>query len=168
MNNLDQQYIAGLAERAATGDSNAFAELYAATFQQQYRFCYAYLQDKFLARAALQETYIQALRNLDSLQDPKLFLPWLNFLCYHCCLEYRLLKTGPTRSPEDLILLINGREYTLRQLRLLPFTEAQVLSMRYFDHMPLRRIARLLRLRTMAVPRYLTRGEKRLREILNP
>ena len=40
--------------------------------------------------------------------------------------------------------------------------------MRYFDHMPLRRIARLLRLRTMAVPRYLARGEKRLREILNP
>ena len=36
MNNLDQQYIAGLADLAVLGDSNAFAELYAATFQQQY------------------------------------------------------------------------------------------------------------------------------------
>ena len=55
MNNLDQQYIAGLADLAALGDSNAFAELYAATFQQQYRFSYDYLQDEYLARDALQE-----------------------------------------------------------------------------------------------------------------
>ena len=59
MNNLDQQYIAGLADLAVLGDSNAFAELYAATFQQQYRFSYDYLQDEYLARDALQETYIQ-------------------------------------------------------------------------------------------------------------
>ena len=56
MNNLDQQYIAGLADLAVLGDSNAFAELYAATFQQQYRFSYDYLQDEYLARDALQET----------------------------------------------------------------------------------------------------------------
>jgi len=39
--------------------------------------------------------------------------------------------------------------------------------MRYFDHMPIRRIARLLYLRPTAVSRYLRRGEKRLRAILN-
>ena len=39
--------------------------------------------------------------------------------------------------------------------------------MRYFDHMPIRLIARLLYLRPTAVSRYLRRGEKRLRAILN-
>ena len=39
--------------------------------------------------------------------------------------------------------------------------------MRYFDHMPIRCIARLLHLRPTAVSRYLIRGEKRLRAILN-
>lgn len=167
MNNLDQQYIAGLADLAVLGDSNAFAELYAATFQQQYRFSYDYLQDEYLARDALQETYIQVLRNLNSLQDSGLFLPWLSYLNYHACLERRLPRTSPTRSSEDLTFSIGDHEYTLRQLRILPFTEAQALSMRYFDHMPIRRIARLLYLRPTAVSRYLRRGEKRLRAILN-
>lgn len=118
-------------------------------------------------RDALQETYIQVLRNLDSLQDSGLFLPWLSYLNYHACLERRLLRTSPTRSSEDLTFSIGDHEYTLRQLRILPFTEAQALSMRYFDHMPIRRIARLLYLRPTAVSRYLRRGEKRLRAILN-
>ena len=110
MNNLDQQYIAGLADLAVLGDSNAFAELYAATFQQQYRFSYDYLQDEYLARDALQETYIQVLRNLDSLQDSGLFLPWLSYLNYHACLERRLPRTGPTRSSEDLTFSIGDHE----------------------------------------------------------
>lgn len=35
---LDYQYIGELVLRAQEGDSDAFAELYVATYQQQYRF----------------------------------------------------------------------------------------------------------------------------------
>ncbi len=75
MNNLDQQYIAGLADLAVLGDSNAFAELYAATFQQQYRFSYDYLQDEYLARDALQETYIQVAGIWIPCRIPGFFFP---------------------------------------------------------------------------------------------
>ena len=37
---LDYQYIGELVLRAQEGDSDAFAELYVATYQQQYRFSY--------------------------------------------------------------------------------------------------------------------------------
>lgn len=166
MSTLDQKYIAGLAGKAALGDSNAFAELYAATFQEQYRFSYLYLKDRFLAREALQETYIRALQGIDSLRDPKLFLPWLSFLSYQSVLSLRLERTTPYRL-EDTTVRIGSREYIIRQLLTLPFTEAEVLMMRYFDHMPISRIAELLNLRKTAVVRCQKRGEHRLLAILH-
>ncbi len=166
MSSLDQKYIADLARRAILGESNAFAELYAATFQEQYRFSYLYLKDRYLAREALQETYIRALQNMDSLRDPKLFLPWLSFLSYQSVLNLRLERTTPYRF-EDVTVRIGSRDYVIRQLLTLPFTEAEVLMMRYFDHMPIDRIANLLNLRKTAVIRYLKRGERRLSAILH-
>lgn len=166
MSSLDQKYIADLVRRAILGESNAFAELYAATFQEQYRFSYLYLKDRYLAREALQETYIRALQNMDSLRDPKLFLPWLSFLSYQSVLNLRLERTTPYRF-EDVTVRIGSRDYVIRQLLTLPFTEAEVLMMRYFDHMPIDRIANLLNLRKTAVIRYLKRGERRLSAILH-
>lgn len=63
MESLDYKYIANLVTRAQAGDSDAFAELYAATYQRVYMFSYRYLRDEYLAQDALQETYILALKN---------------------------------------------------------------------------------------------------------
>ena len=72
MSALDYNYIAELVVSAQGGDSDAFAELYAATYQKQYHFAYSYLKDEYLAQDALQETYIIALKELTKLQDPML------------------------------------------------------------------------------------------------
>ena len=45
MASLDYQYLAQLVKRAQMGDSDAFAELYVATYLRQYRFSYRYLRD---------------------------------------------------------------------------------------------------------------------------
>lgn len=75
---LDYNYLADLVINAQNGDSDAFAELYAATYQKQYHFAFSYLKDEYLAQDALQETYILALRNLSKLRDPMLLIAWLN------------------------------------------------------------------------------------------
>ena len=46
---LDYDYLAKLVERTQMGDSDAFAELYTATYQKQYRFAYQYTKDSYLA-----------------------------------------------------------------------------------------------------------------------
>ena len=46
MADLDYNYLAELVLRAQEGDSDSFAELYLATYQQQFRFSYRYLQDE--------------------------------------------------------------------------------------------------------------------------
>ena len=40
MSALDYNYVANLVVNAQLGDSNAFAELYAATYQREYHFAY--------------------------------------------------------------------------------------------------------------------------------
>lgn len=42
---LDYDYIAKLVRKTQEGDSDAFAELYTATYQSQYRFAYQYVKD---------------------------------------------------------------------------------------------------------------------------
>lgn len=44
MEALDYKYIAKLVSRAQIGDTDAFAELYAATYQRQYLYAYHYLK----------------------------------------------------------------------------------------------------------------------------
>ncbi len=90
MESLDYKYIANLVTRAQAGDSDAFAELYAATYQRVYMFSYRYLRDEYLAQDALQETYILALKNLSKLKDPMLVISWLNQINFRVC--YKLQK----------------------------------------------------------------------------
>lgn len=89
MSALDYNYIAELTSRAQTGDSDAFAELYAATYQRQYHFACSYLKDSYLAQDALQETYILALKNLSKLKDPSLVIAWLNQINFRVCYNLR-------------------------------------------------------------------------------
>ena len=86
---LDMTYIADLVRKAQAGDSNAFAELYIATCQKLYRFSCRYLQDKYLAQDALQETYIKALQHLNQLHEPTLAVSWLGQINMRVC--YRML-----------------------------------------------------------------------------
>ena len=50
MAELDYDYIAKLVRKTQAGDSDAFAELYAATYKKQYYFTYQYVKDSYLAQ----------------------------------------------------------------------------------------------------------------------
>ena len=71
---LDYDYLAKLVERTQMGDSDAFAELYTATYQKQYRFAYQYTKDSYLAQDILQDVYILVLKNIHTLKNPRLFV----------------------------------------------------------------------------------------------
>lgn len=58
MAELDYDYIAKLVRKTQAGDSDAFAELYAATYKKQYYFTYQYVKDSYLAQDILQDVFI--------------------------------------------------------------------------------------------------------------
>ncbi len=179
---LDYQYIGELVLRAQEGDSDAFAELYVATYQQQYRFSYRYLQDEFLAQDALQETYILALKNITTLRDPHVFVSWLNQINMRVCFDtYRREKRqeaeldryeqlhltdrearGEGDSPEDFAVKQDQQEYIVRQVMALPFSESQAILLRYFRNMKLEEIADMMGISQSSVKRYLNSGREKL------
>lgn len=189
MSALDYNYIADLVPRAQAGDSDAFAELYAATYQRQYHFAYRYLNDEYLAQDALSEVYILALENLSKLKEPSLVIAWLNQINFRVC--YNLQKKqqrynteitdfndgsghlssnqnpfDPASNPEDLVVKIDSREYIINQILKLPFTEAQVIILKYYQNMKHEEIARLMDISRSSVNRYLTSGRKRLAKMI--
>lgn len=182
MAELDYNYIAGLVQHARNGDSDAFAELYASTYQKQYMFACSYLKDDFLAQDALQETYIAALKNLSSLNDPKLFVSWLNQINFRVCYNMSIKQSkineetdrfsssdsniSPSASAENQVVRVDEREYILKQVMALPFSESQAIFLHYYKNMKIEQIAYMMEISKSSVKRYLASGKKRLAKLL--
>lgn len=177
----DHQYLAQLVRQAQSGSSDAFAELYVATCQRQYRFSYQYLKNEFLAQDAVQETYIQVLKNISTLRDPLLFSAWLNQInmrvCYaiyqkesadhrHLALYTQAAVPDRANSPELRFMEDFDREYLLGQVMALPFSESQAIFLRYFRNMKLEEIAKMMEISVSSVKRYIKSGQKTLSQQL--
>lgn len=195
MPSLDYNYIADLVVRAQSDDTDAFAELYAATYQKQYNFAYSYLNDAYLAQDALQETYTIALKDLSKLKDPLLLVAWLNQINFRVCFHMRkrqkiyseeiagyedlnTMPASPPRAsdsaselsaadadPEDFVIRIDSRNYIMKQILSLPFTESQVILLRFFRNLKYDEIASLMDLSRSSVKRYLNSGKAHLAQI---
>ena len=183
MAELDYNYIGKLVEYACAGDSDAFAELYAATYQKQYMFSYSYLKDEFLAQDALQETYVTALKNLSTLKDPKLFISWLNQInfrvCYNMANKQNRLNSetasfaddemnipDSSASPESQVVEIDHNSYVLQQVMALPYSESQAIFLHYYRDMKIDDIAEMLEMSRSTVKRCLASGKERLSKML--
>lgn len=158
MAQLDYGYISRLAVQAQGGNADAFGELYASTYQNQYRFSASFLGDPALAREALQETYTTALKSLCTLSDPRVFVSWLSQINFRTCYRLSIRQA----SPEQQTAVIDFREYNLQQIMALPFSESQAIFLRHFRRMPVRSIAELMEIRPGSVLSYLSSGKKRL------
>ena len=179
MTDLDYQYLSKIVIRAQGGDSDAFAELYAATYQKQYRFAYKYLQDEYLAQDAIQETYILALKNISTLRDPLVFISWLNQINMRVCFKMhhtvQSLNANTTTlendyrsdtTPESITVTVDENEYILRQILSLPFSESQAILFRYYDDMKIDQIASLMGISKSSVKRYIKSGQEKLSQLI--
>ncbi len=88
------EYIAGLVEKVRSGDSQAFAELYSMTRDKVYAYTGRYLRDNYLAEDAVQEVYILAYKNIEKLNDPSLFVAWLNQISFRVCFDIDKKRKG--------------------------------------------------------------------------
>lgn len=72
MAELDYDYIAKLVRKTQAGDSDAFAELYAATYKKQYYFTYQYVKDSYLAQDILQDVFIFGIKKYTHIEKSKI------------------------------------------------------------------------------------------------
>lgn len=186
---LDYDYIAKLVQKTQNGDSDAFAELYTATYQAQYRFAYQYVKDVYLAQDILQEVYILVLKNIDSLKNPRLFVSWLHQITFRICFntwkkrrrqEQELNYVSPdgtsniskaladhAANPENQMLNKDAQLRLMQAVQSLPPQYAQAIIMRYYNNMTIDDIAVAMDYSRSTVKRRIRKGSKLLEEMLH-
>ncbi|MCR5675449.1 MAG: sigma-70 family RNA polymerase sigma factor [Lachnospiraceae bacterium] len=185
MKDEDYAYMARLVEASQHDDSDAFAELYALTYNKVYNYCRHYLRNAFAAQDAVQEIYVTALTNIRKLNDPTLFVAWLNQISFRACYDMTRRKDPGYDMPgaevfdflEDNIHEESDPEATAvrrmetdrlhRAIERLDFQEQQIIIMRYYNNMKLPEIASAVGMSLSTVKRHLLRAQEELKRILD-
>lgn len=175
--------LAEYVRRARDGDSDAFAELYSATFNKVYNYARHYLRDEYLAQDAVQEIYISALKNLQKLNDPTLFVAWLNQISFHVCFDMakahkndygeadaelleEVCDLKPDSSPEESTLIKDENERLKKAMDRLSTTEKELVTLRYFNSMKIDEIVSATGISKSTVKRQLNSATDRLRVLM--
>ena len=141
---MDQR---GLVEQAQRGDHDAFAALTRAAIARLDAAARLILRDRELARDAVQDTLLNAWRNLPGLRDPERFDAWLHRLLVRSCID--LLRRRRSRPIEVELPPIGGpitgdieadvveREVVEHALQRLDPSWRAIVVLHYFLGMPL-------------------------------
>ncbi|MCR5278725.1 MAG: sigma-70 family RNA polymerase sigma factor [Lachnospiraceae bacterium] len=178
-------YLAEYVKRAANGDSNAFAELYSLTYSKIYNYARHYMKDDYLAEDAVQDIYISALKNLNKLNDPSLFIAWLNQIAFRVCFDmsksrkqgYGEVSTdimeelGDIKSseitPEDSAFIKDEQSRLKEAIEALPLNERELITLRYFNDMKIDEIVNAIGISKSTVKRQLNLALEHLKRRMN-
>ncbi len=181
----DYAYIAKLVMACWNDDSDAFAELYAMTYNKVYNYCHHYLRDAYLAQDAVQDIYISALQNIHKLNDPTLFVAWLNQISFHVCydiskknnLKYETVDSEvldflqddihDDLHPEKEAMKKAQSEELKTAIASLPPNEQQVVTLRYYNNMKLMEVSKTMGISLASTKRYLSSAQKSLKRLLS-
>ena len=163
-------------------DSNAFAQLYGLTYNKIYNYACYYLKATYLAQDALQEIYIQVMKKLPDLNDPQLFISWLNTIAFHVCYDIATRKSKAELSSGELLQLLNftdeqdtpeefctkdvSRTLLKQAIDSLPLLEQQIIVLRYFNDLTMEDIARACCVSLSSIKRHHHAALKQMKKYL--
>lgn len=181
MKEYDHIYISSLVVNAKNNDSNAFAELYALTYNSVYNYACHYLKDAYLAQDAVQEAFISAFRKLNHLNDPTLFVAWLNQITFRIC--YRMAKKRNENyglidnemielicddkisvNPENKTLHNDTKQSLHLAIESLPMDQRQLITLRFFNNMKIDEIVTITGMSKSTVKRRLNQAQETLKQ----
>lgn len=173
-----------LLQQARDGDREARSALYEATYQEVWRTVRSLIRSEDDALDVLQDTYVRAFTRLDQLKNPASVGPWLRTIAANTARSH-LQKTKPllfsdlgedagevpeppvtdTAALPEASLDQKETAALLREL-LDSLSDGQrlVLSLHYYEDMPVREIARSLEISESTVKTQLRDGRKRLEQ----
>jgi RNA polymerase sigma-70 factor (ECF subfamily) len=161
--------------RARAGDETAFEDLIAARLDRLYTTAKLILHDPVLAEDAVQETMINAWRDLPSLRDPERFDGWLRRILTHTCLNLarrsRRTRSGLELDPDavstaDIAGGVVEREALDRAFGTLSIEHRAVIVLRHYLDRTVPEIAETLGLPLGTAKSRLSRAEAALRSAL--
>lgn len=176
-------YLAEYVKRTQRGDSDAFAHLYSCTYNKVYNYARHYLRDEYLAQDAVQEIFISALKNINKLNDPTLFVAWLNQISFHVCFDLAkehktdygevdsemledICDAKPDANPEDTAVNNDESKRLKEAVQKLSPTEREIITLRYYNSMKIEDIVNATGISRSTVKRQLQSATDRLRKLL--
>lgn len=138
------------------------------------RLCCLYLKDFSLAEDALQETFLNAFRGLDTFQGRSSEKTWLTRIAINACKSHlrspwrRLIDYSVPLDglPEPAVPCEEADGDVLRDVARLPIKYREVMLLFYYQEFSTREIAEALHLPQGTVATRLTRARARLKDLL--
>ena len=169
-----------LVNRILEGDESAFAELVSRYGHVIMAIIRREVSDQHDCEDVIQETLLQAWRDIGGLRDGSRLKPWLVSVARNRCRDFRkagrdekqvqdvgLLETGMTRLGRDVMGARRPEELT-RALQRVPATQRATAQMFYIDGLTIREIAARLKKAQGTVKSRLFHARRALRESLGP
>lgn len=156
MNTKDETVV--LVKRVQSGDYTAFNLIVNQWKDKIHRFAYRFLMDTDDANEVTQKTFIKAYQNLETLDEPGKFSPWIYKVANNLCLDE--LKRAGRKKTESLHIwteqaIENQTPYKnletkelshllQKALMLLPDAQRSVVIMKQYEGLTFREIAEIL------------------------
>jgi RNA polymerase sigma-70 factor (ECF subfamily) len=162
-----------LLEQAKTGDLDAFAE-FMRTFERRIRaVLYRLLDDARDVDEAVQDTFVQAWRNLDRFRGDAAPYTWLYRIAVNEALMRRRRKTLPASElretlsgSDDVYAVEDARAFLIERLRALPIEYRTAVVLRDIEGLSNEEVARVLEISLAAAKSRIHRGRMQLRQDL--
>jgi len=179
MNNQEQ--IRDLVLRAAQGEQDAFQELYLATRQKAYFTALSITKNEADAQDILQESYLKAYQSLSQLENPALFVSWLNQIAANKAKNYINKRkpdsfadygddnamywqeeTDASFIPDERLDQKESRALIMQLVSDLPEDQRLVVLMHYYNDMEVADMAKALEVPEGTVKSRLSRARQKL------
>ena len=163
-----------LLEQAKDGDLEAFAE-FVRTFERRIRtVLYRLLDDARDVDEAVQDTFVQAWRNLERFRGDAAPYTWLYRIAVNEALMRRRRRTLPTSElqetmvagGEDAFAAADARAFLIERLRQLPIDHRTAVVLRDVEGLSNEEVATALEISLAAAKSRIHRGRMQLREAL--
>lgn len=157
-----------LVEAARCGSALEIERLLQAVWPVAYRLAYSVLGDRESAQDAAQESCVILYRTIASLRDPAAFRAWFYRIVVReaSSLKRRHVESNVGKEPAQQIEDRTTAFDVWRALSMLPQHLRDVIVLRYFEDLPSREIASILRINDGAVRFRLMVARRRLRPLL--
>ena len=151
----DKSEIAGLVERAVSGDFEAFGELYSIYLDRIYRYVFYQVRDKMTAEGITEEVFVKAWKAIGSCKGKEsTFSSWLYRIAHnHVIDNLRSLQKHPSIEIEavdkvgNLELEMEGeqeRQELLGVIACLPQSQRQVIILKFIEGLDNREIGQVM------------------------
>ncbi|MEG2799237.1 MAG: sigma-70 family RNA polymerase sigma factor, partial [Erysipelotrichaceae bacterium] len=169
-NENSHEDLGKLLVKASQGDTEAFEKLYSATASAQYYLALKHTKDESLAADVVQELYIKLFKYMDKIENPRLFVAYLNRMNYTISMDLvkkykREISTDFSESENDFVdpRSIHPKENIDQNLVSMALNELDdslrdVVVMRYINKMKIDDIAEYLKVSKRTVSRMLSKG----------